>query len=56
MKLIHANYNMHHNSIGITTFNGYILRIDSKLSCTATAVRHHMDRPCAKCNVNRQSN
>ncbi len=28
MKLIHARYNMYHNSIDITTFNGYILRID----------------------------
>ena len=28
MYLIYAWYNMYHNSIGITTFNGYILRID----------------------------
>lgn len=28
MKLIHARYNMYHNSIDITTFDGYILRID----------------------------
>ncbi len=28
MKLIYARYNMYHNSIDITTFNGYILRID----------------------------
>ena len=28
MKLLYARYNMYHNSIDITTFNGYILRID----------------------------
>lgn len=28
MKLIHERYNMYHNSIDITTFDGYILRID----------------------------
>lgn len=28
MRLIHASYNMCHNSIDITTFDGYILRID----------------------------
>ena len=28
MKLLYARYNMYHNSIDITTFDGYILRID----------------------------
>lgn len=28
MNLIYAKYNMYHNSIDITTFDGYILRID----------------------------
>ncbi len=28
MNFISASYNMHHNSIDITTFDGYILRID----------------------------
>ena len=28
MRLVHADYNMYHNSIDITTFEGYILRID----------------------------
>ena len=28
MRFIHATYNMFHNSIDITTFDGYILRID----------------------------
>lgn len=28
MKFIYAEYNMYHNSIDITTFGGYLLRID----------------------------
>lgn len=28
MRFIHATYNMLHNSIDVTTFDGYILRID----------------------------
>ncbi len=28
MKLVHAEYNMYHNSIEINHYNGYILRID----------------------------
>lgn len=28
MQLIYAGYNKYHNSIDITTFNGYLLRID----------------------------
>ena len=28
MKLLYARYNMYHNSIDITIFDGYILRID----------------------------
>lgn len=28
MKFIYAEYNMYHNSIDITTFDGYLLRID----------------------------
>lgn len=28
MKLIHARYNMYHNSIDISTFDGYILQIN----------------------------
>lgn len=28
MNFISAGYNMYHNSINITTFDGYILRID----------------------------
>lgn len=29
MNFISASYNLYHNSIDITTFDGYILRIDS---------------------------
>lgn len=28
MKFIYVEYNMYHNSIDITTFDGYLLRID----------------------------
>lgn len=40
MNLTYARYNMYHNSIDITTFDDYILRIDSnkaeeKLKTTA---------------------
>ena len=30
MQLIYARYNKYHNSIDITTFDGYLLRIDCK--------------------------
>ncbi len=29
MRFIHATYNMIHNSIDVTTFDRYVLRIDS---------------------------
>ena len=28
MRFIYAEYNMHHNCIDVTTFDGYMLRID----------------------------
>ena len=28
MQFIYAEYNMYHNSVDITTFDGYLLRID----------------------------
>ena len=28
MKFIYAEYNMYHNSVDITTFDGYLMRID----------------------------
>ncbi|HBA69553.1 MAG TPA: toxin-antitoxin system protein [Lachnospiraceae bacterium] len=32
MKFIYAEYNMYHNSIDVTTFDGYILRIDCNVA------------------------
>ncbi len=32
MKLVHAEYNMHHNSIDINHYNGYILWIDCEVA------------------------
>ena len=28
MRFMYAEYNMYHNSVDVTTFDGYILRID----------------------------
>ena len=52
MNFISASYNMYHNSIDITTFDGYILRIDCNkaeegLKTTACYVTHlflHINR------------
>ena len=32
MKFIYAEYNMDHNSVDVTTFDGYILRIDCNVA------------------------
>ncbi len=32
MRLIYAEYNIYHNSVDITTFEGYILRIDCNVA------------------------
>ena len=32
MKFIYAEYNMYRNSIDVTTFDGYILRIDCNVA------------------------
>ena len=32
MRLIYAEYNMYHNSIDVTTFDGYVLRIDCNVA------------------------
>ena len=32
MKFIYTEYNMYHNSIDVTTFDGYILRIDCNVA------------------------
>ena len=47
MRLIHAEYNMSHNSIDVTTFDGYILRIDC-----STAEDGLMTTLNSKCSLN----
>lgn len=45
MNFISASYNIHHNSIDITTFDGYILRIDcnkAEKGLKTTAWTEHM--------------
>ena len=32
MKFIYAEYNMYHNSIDVTTFDGYIIRIECNVA------------------------
>lgn len=44
MKFIYAEYNMYHNSIDITTFDGYLLRIDCN-----TAEDGLKTTPCSQC-------
>lgn len=59
MNFISASYNMHHNSIDITTFDGYILRIDcnkAEKGLKTTAWTDHVlnamaiDNPLDICN------
>lgn len=44
MKLIYAEYNMYHNSVDVTTFDGYILRIDCNI-----AEDRLRTTPCSQC-------
>lgn len=44
MRLIYAEYNMYHKSIDVTTFDGYILRIDCN-----TAEDGLRTTPCSQC-------
>ena len=44
MKFIYAEYNENHNSIDITTFDGYLLRIDCN-----TAEDGLKTTPCSQC-------
>ena len=54
MRFIYATYNMLHNSIDITTFDGYILRID--YSKAEEGLKNNaLLRMCLKCFGNRQS-
>ncbi len=44
MKFIYAEYNENHNSIDITTFDGYLLRIDRN-----KAEDELKTTPCSQC-------
>lgn len=50
MNFISASYNMYHNSIDITTFDSYILRIDCN-----KAEEGLKTTPCVECFSNRRS-
>ena len=47
MRFIHATYNMIHNSIDVTTFDGYVLRIDC-----GKAEEGLKTTPCSECALN----
>ena len=47
MRFIYAAYNILHNCIDITTFNGYILRIDC-----GRAEEGLRTTPCSECALN----
>ena len=44
MRLIYAEYNICHNSVDITTFDGYILRIDCNIAENGLRTT-----PCSQC-------
>ena len=47
MRFIHATYNMLHNCIDVTTFDGYVLRIDC-----GKAEEGLKTTPCSECALN----
>ena len=47
MRVIHATYNMLHNCIDVTTFDGYVLRIDC-----GKAEEGLKTTPCSECALN----
>lgn len=47
MRFIHATYNMLHNCIDVTTFDGYVLRIDC-----GKAEKGLKTTPCSECALN----
>ena len=47
MKFIYAEYNMYHNSVDITTFDGYLLRIDCNKAEDGLKTT-----PCSECALN----
>jgi hypothetical protein len=44
MQFIYAEYNMYHNSVDITTFDGYLLRIDCNKAEDGLTTT-----PCSQC-------
>ena len=44
MKFIYAEYNMYHNRVEITTFDGYLLRIDCNKAEDGLTTT-----PCSQC-------
>ena len=46
MKFIYAEYNMNHNSIDITTVDGYLLRIDCNKAEDGLKTT-----PCSQCTL-----
>jgi len=49
MRFIHATYNMLHNCIDVTTFDGYVLRIDRLRKSGRRIKNNAMFRMCLKC-------
>ncbi len=47
MSFIYAAYNVYHNCIDVTTFDGYILRIDCR-----KAEEELKTTPCSECALN----
>ncbi len=47
MKFIYAEYNMRYNSVDITTFDGYLMRIDCN-----KAENGLKTTPCSECALN----
>ena len=47
MRFIYATYNMLHNCIDVTTFDGYVLRIDCE-----KAEEGLKTTPCSECALN----
>ncbi len=47
MRFIYAKYNMYHNCIDVTTFDGYLLRIDC-----GKAEEGLKTTPCSECALN----
>ena len=44
MRFVYAEYNMYHNSVDVTTFDGYLLRIDCNVAADGLRTT-----PCSQC-------